>query len=200
MKLFWRIVALAYSQIRLCGFNLPLYSFLFNKPKVKFHETIIETLHADTAFDLRERNLILEAAEDIYRFTNHRIKFDIIFDLEQGDDIYSSCVIIKANSTNQYIQDADKEFKNNVIGLCYYRENETKSVHLVGDRLATSKNLFRTTAVHEFGHYIGMDHTARGSIMQPINSNLVLYPTYIDAVELAKVWKCLPTDFEYFKL
>jgi Zn-dependent peptidase ImmA (M78 family) len=113
---------------------------------------------------------------------------------------YDENIIMKSHSSEEYIKEADVKYENNVIGLCYYDNNKGKSIYLVTDRLERSDNLFKSTAIHEFGHYLGMTHTTGRSIMQPINSNSVPYPTYVDAVELAKIWKCLPSDFRYFKL
>lgn len=201
MKFFWRIITSIYSDLKISGLKLPPYSFLFHKPKIKFPKTIVEEVRAETTFNSHERELILEAAEDMFRFTNKRIKFNIKFDLEPGEIIdYDTNVIMKSHSEEEHIQEADKRYENNVIGLCYYNNGAGKSIYLVSDRLERSDNLFKTTAIHEFGHYLGMGHTKCCSIMQPINSNGVPYPTYIDAVELAKIWKCLPSDLAYFKL
>lgn len=202
MKLFWRFVILIYTGFKLAGIKLKPYSFLFNKPKINFHETIQETIHAGTDFNQHERELILEACDDMFRFTNGRIKFNILFDLDYYDkeSFINNCVMAKALSEDEHIQKADEKYENNVIGLCYFRDNGTKSIYLVTDRLSRSDNLFRTTAIHEFGHYLGMKHTKGISLMQALNPNNILYPTYIDAVELANIWKCLPTDFKYFKL
>lgn len=201
MKLFWRIVTSIYTDLKISGFNLPPYSFLFHKPTIKFPKTIIETVRAEVRFTPRERELILEAAEDVFRFTNKRIKFNITFDLELDEIVpYEENIIMKSHSDEEYIKEADKKYENNVIGLCYYGDGKGKSIYLVTDRLDRSENLFKSTAIHEFGHYLGMTHTTGRSIMQPINSNSVPYPTYIDAVELAKIWKCLPSDLGYFKL
>lgn len=203
MKFFWQIIASVYSVMQIAGLDLPTPSCLFHKPRIRFPKTIVETIRADVLFDSTERRLILQAAEDIFRFTNKRIKYDITFDLtfEIEDDLFAETnVILKSYSTDEYIQESDKKYENNVIGLCYFRENQTKCIYLVSDRLRRSDNLFRTTTIHEFGHYLGMNHTTGCSIMQPINKNLVPYPTYTDAVELARVWRCLPSDLGYFKL
>lgn len=201
MKLFWRIVASIYTDLKISGLNLPPYSFLFHKPTIRFPKTIIETIRAEVKFNPRERELILEAAEDMFRFTNKRIRFDITFDLETDEIVpYEENVIMKAHSNEEYIKEADKKYENNVIGLCYYGDGKGKSIYLISDRLERSDNLFKSTAIHEFGHYLGMIHTKCCSIMQPVNSNSVVYPTYTDAVELARIWKCLPSDLCYFKL
>lgn len=200
MKLFWRIIAVLYTGFKISGVNVPAFSFLFNKPKIKFHETIIENIRGDVSFDMREQKLIEEAAKDMYRFTNGRILFHITFDLTTEDDIVDKNVILKAYSEQEYVQKADEKYDNRVIGLCYFRQNGTKSIHMISDRLTHSDNLFRTTVIHEMGHYLEMGHTKHCSIMHPTNSNVVPYPTYIDAVELASVWKCLPSDLRYFKL
>lgn len=200
MKLIWQIITSLYSILKKSGINLPPYSFLFNKPKIKFPKTIVETIRADSSFNERERKLIVEAAQDMFRFTNKRIKFNIRFDLEPEECDLESNVIYRICSDEEYIQKADEKYDNYVIGLCNYRENHTKVIYLIYDRLERSDNLFRTTTIHEFGHYLGMQHTTNCSIMQPVNPNTIPYPTYKDAVELAKIWKCLPTDLAYFKL
>lgn len=200
MKLFWKIIASLYSDLKMSGIKLPTYSFLFNKPKMNFDTTIIELVSGDVSFDDRERALILEAANDMYRFTNKRILFNITFDLESGDNINNKNVIIKSTSDQEHVQKADERHDNPVIGLCYYRDDNTKSIHMITDRLLYSDEIFRTTVIHEMGHYLDMTHTNEPSIMQPIISHVVAYPTYIDAVELARVWNCLPSELGYFKL
>lgn len=200
MKLFWRVLALIWSAFKIAGLNLPTFSFLFNKPQIKFHNTFVENLHGDLTFTMREQELILEAAKDMYRFTNGRVIFRIKFDLTSADDIYDKNVIIKINSDEELIQKQDEHHGSNVLGLYYRRKNDTNSIYMVADRLTDSNNIFRTTVIHEMGHYLGMGHTEGCSIMHKHNSNLVPYPTLTDAKELAKIWKCLPTDLGYFKL
>lgn len=200
MKLFWRVLALIWAAFKISGLNLPTFSFLFNKPRIKFHNMIVETLHGDLAFTIREQKLILEAAKDMHRFTNGRVLFRIKFDLNSNDNIYNRNVVLKITSDEELIQKQDKHHEANVLGLYYHRNNGTKSIYMITDRLNSSDNMFRTTMIHELGHYLGMGHTEGCSIMHKHNSNIVPYPTLPDAKELAKIWKCLPTDLSYFKL
>lgn len=145
--------------------------------------------------------MILESLDDLQSFCNGLICLEIRFELDGYDDeaIRNNCVLLRVDGYHPSIVASDEKIKSNTIGLCNYMQNDTKRLYLVHDRL-DHPITFKTTAIHELGHFIGLDHTGRQSIMHKSNFSSVLYPTYIDAIEMSKVWGVDPEDLRYFKL
>lgn len=190
-----------YSDLLNSGIKLSKPSFLFNKPKKVLECEYEEIILADPAFTLEERILILEAQQDLEFFCNGLVKLDIRFELDINDKdvIRENCVLFRVASTHPNIVASDERIKATTLGLCDYMNNNTRRLYLVSERL-TNLTTFRTTVIHELGHFIGLDHTKSPSIMHRSNYSNVLYPTRIDAEEVAKVWSIKPQDLRYFKL
>ena len=181
---------------------MPPPEALFNQPKGHSTFQFVETFRADFTFNPEERAEIVRAAKDLSRFTNDLIIFEIEFDLNPNDEeaIYSESVIIRANENHPALTVWDNKTTGvRALGLCFPKDNYTKNLYIVPDRISNNI-LFRTTMIHEFGHYVGLGHEAKKSIMHAINYNTVLFPTRIDAVAFAKLYNCSPEEFCYFKL
>lgn len=200
MNLISKILCYFYLIIRSIGFKIKPFKFFFNKPNIKIYKTLHIELTGSEEFNLKERKLILEALDEIYHFTNERIKFNISFNLNEisEEQFANQPLIIKIDSNYQIVKDSDKCWGLNTIGLCYFRNNNAHIVYLIHDRLEIK--WFKTTVIHELFHLLGLKHTKRLSIMQPINTGFVLHPTYKDAVEMAKILNCMPKDLKYFKI
>lgn len=201
MKLLWSLASELYSDLVIGGFNIHPPRFLFHQPQEKLECIWSCTILADTNFPEFERQLIIEAKKNLESFCNGAIEIDITFDLDSEDKetIRNSCVLLRVSSNHPSIIKSDEKLQSRTIGLCDYMPNDTRRLYLVTDRL-DNPIAFRTTAIHELGHFIGLGHTERPSIMHKRNYNKVLYPTYVDAQELAKVWNYKPEQFRYFKL
>ncbi len=145
--------------------------------------------------------MILEAKKDLESFCNGLIELDIKFNLDSEDKetIRNNCVLLRVSPNHPSIIESDEKFQSTTLGLCDYMTNETRRLYLVPERL-TNLIAYKTTATHELGHFIGLGHTARPSIMHKSNYSKVLYPTYNDAQEMAKAWGYKPEQFRYFKL
>ncbi len=199
---FWSIVCELYTSLVLFGYDLPPPKALFNQPKGQSTVQFVETLRADFTFNSEERVQILRAIKDIERFTNDLILFEIEFDLNPSDEetIYNQSVIIRAREDHPALVPWDNKSKGvRALGLCFSKDNYTKNLYIVPNRISNNI-LFRTTMIHEFGHFIGLGHEPKQSIMHAVNYNTVLYPTYIDAAAFAKLYNCSPEEFCYFKL
>lgn len=201
MKLLWSIASEIYSSLVLGGLEISPPNFLFNQPQKQLECVYSDTILADVNFPDYERKLILEAKKDLELFCNGAIELEIRFELnsEDIDTIRNNCVLLRVSANHPSIKESDERIQNTTLGLCDYMANKTRRLYLVPERL-TDPITYRTTAIHELGHFIGLGHTGRPSIMHKHNYSRVLYPTRIDAKELAKVWNYKPEQFRYFKL
>lgn len=201
MKFLWSVAAEVYSDLVLAGLEIAPPKLLFHQPKRKLDCAYSDVIFADKKFTDNERKLILEANQDLESFCNGLIQLDIVFELDAEDKetIRNNCVLLRVAPTHPSIIASDETLKNTTLGLCDYMANDTRRLYLVPERLQNPIT-FRTTAIHELGHFIGLDHTKPNSIMYKHNTNRVLYPTRIDAQEVAKIWHYDPEQFKYFKL
>lgn len=201
MKFLWSLASELYSDLVLGGLEIAPPKFLFNNPEKSLECVYSEVILADVNFPIHEQKLILEAKKDLEYFCNGAIELDIRFELDSEDKetIRQNCVLLRVSASHPSIKESDEKLQNTTLGLCDYMANDTRRLYLVPERL-TNPTTFRTTAIHELGHFIGLGHTGRPSIMHKHNYSRVLYPTRIDAQELAKVWNYKPEQFRYFKL
>jgi hypothetical protein len=201
VKLFWSLACDLYTDLTIGGLDIVPPKFLFNQPKEKLECIYSDTILADTNFPNNERKLILEAKRDIEYFCNGAIELDIRFELDSKDKeaICSNNVLLRVTANHPHIKQSDERLESTTLGLCDWMHNDTIRLYLVPERLSNPIS-YRTTAMHELGHFISLDHTQRPSIMHKSNYSRVLYPTEIDARELARVWNYKPEQFRYFKL
>jgi len=200
MKIFWKLLSRIYCNLVVAGLQIDPPPILFNKPKQKFTEKYVVRILADETFTPIERSYILSGIEDLTKFCNGMITFDIIFTLDYYDEFnIQDSILLRVKSNHQSIVESDEKIKNTTLGLYKYIDKHISIIYLVHDRL-NGPVVFRTTVIHELGHFLGLHHTIRESIMHRSNFGHVLYPTYQDAVEFAKVYNCNPEDLIYFKL
>ena len=201
MKLLWSLASELYSDLIIGGLEFPPPKFLFNKPKGQLECVYSDTILADVNFPDNERKMILEANKDLEYFCNGAITLDIRFELDSEDieTVRQNCVLLRVSASHPAIKESDEKIQNTTLGLCDYMQNDTRRLYLVPERL-TNPITYRTTAIHELGHFIGLSHIERPSIMYRHNYSRVLYPTYKDAQEFARVWNYKPEQFRYFKL
>lgn len=202
MKFFWSILARIYSDLILEGIKLPKLDLLFHKPIKKQMCLYQGIIFADINFTDTERLLILEGLDDLHFFCNGLIEIEIVFNLEATDEesIKNNNVLLRVDGYHSSIIEADKAHESRVLGLCEYMDNDTIRLYLVPERLHNHPQYFKTTAVHELGHFISLGHTKKPSIMHKSNSNNVLYLTKVDAKEMAKVWEIDIENLRYFRL
>jgi len=193
-------MAMIYASFIDYGIKLPKYQWLFNQPANKIPTQYQALIFADKTFTKKERELILEGLEDLNFICNGLVYLDITFNLEPEDEerIKHNNVLIRASTDHPAIEYADGYYEYNILGLCEYFTNDTVKLYLVPERLK-SKSLFRTTTTHELGHMIGLNHTAKHSIMHRFNYNSILYPNKDDAEEIAKIWQINVDDLKYHK-
>jgi len=200
MKLFWNLACEIFTCLKQTGINVPPSHRFFNQPKITNDSQMLEEIHVDISFTEDERLLIRQAAKDFEYFSNDQVSFDLRFDLDPTDEeaIKNQAVMLRVDKTYPLVVEMDGYYNQTILGLCMYRE-EHDAVYMVYDRLSNPIT-FRTTVIHELGHFMGLDHTLGRSIMYKHNMNNVLYPTYIDAVEFAKTYDCKPEELRYFKI
>jgi len=201
MQLFWTILSHIYTDLYSCGLTISKPDILFNQPSKKLDCKWHSIIFADKTFDANERRLISNALEDLHYFCNGLVQFEIVFNLDANDEAFikNHYVLIKAAEDHPVIKESDETYDCGVLGLCHYMTNNTRRIYLVSARL-TNPITFRTTTVHELGHMISLAHTEQKSIMYKHNNSNVLYPTKIDAIEMASMWDVDVEDLRYFKL
>jgi len=200
MNKIWKFLAKIYCELTLIGFNIAPHKKLFNQPKQKLDWKYSEDILADITFTAKERVNILAGIKDFEDFCNGMIKFSVRFELEPTTLVSDNCSLLLRNAiADPIVAMSDKNFKSQILGLCQVTKSGARLIYLVHERL-NNRTIWRTTTSHEFGHYVGMGHTDRPSIMHKLNYGNVLFPTYIDAVEFARIFGCSPEDLKYFKL
>lgn len=201
MKLFWSILSSFYSDLYCAGIKIAKPKSLFNQPSKRLNCEYRTTIFADKTFTNQERILILEALDDLHYFCNGIVELEIVFDLDSNDQefIKNNCVLFRVDAEHPSIKESDENIKSTTLGLCSYMANDTRRLYLVSERL-WNHITFKTTVTHELGHFIGLDHTNKHSIMHKSNYSNVLFPTRIDALEMGRAWHINPEDFRYFKL
>lgn len=194
-------MAKIYSDLIIEGIKLPRLDKLFHKPNKKQTCLYQGIIFADSNFTDSERLLILEGLDDLHFFCNGLVELEIVFNLDASDEdsIKNNHVLLRVDGYHESIVEADKNHEALVLGLCEYMDNETIRLYLVPDRLR-GPIAFRTTAIHELGHFLSLGHTAKPSIMHKSNSSNVLYLTKIDAQEMARVWEIDVDGLRYFRL
>jgi len=202
MRFFWKILSRIYSDLVVgAGLDMASPDCLFYNPNKKLERYSQEVILADKNFTPKERKLIIEAVRNLEYFCNGMIEIILIFELdpENKEALSNHSVLLRVDATHPSIVTSDEKLGATTLGLCEYMDNNTRRLYLVVERLQDDIG-FRTTTIHEFGHFIGMGHTDKPSIMHKHNSRNVLYPTYKDAMELAHRWSQHPNDFRYFML
>ena len=194
-------MARIYSDLIIGGIKLPRLDLVFHKPNKKQSCLYQGIIFADSNFTDAERLLILEGLDDLHFFCNGLVELEIVFNLDASDEdsIRNNHVLLRVDGYHEAIIEADKNHEARVLGLCEYMDNETIRLYLVAERLHGPIS-FKTTAIHELGHFLGLGHTAKPSIMHKSNSSNVLYLTKIDAQEMAEVWEIDVKDLRYFRL
>lgn len=200
MEKVWKFLAKIYCELTIIGLKVQPPKKFFNQPKQKLEWQYSEYILADITFTPKERDYILAGIKNFEYFCNGMIKFSIKFELEPKTLVPPNCsLLLRSASADPIIVLADDKFKSNILGLCQVTEAGARLIYLVHDRLAQD-NVWRTTTAHELGHYVGMHHTERPSIMHRLNYGNVPFFTYIDALEFAHTFACSAEDLKYFKL
>jgi hypothetical protein len=186
--------------VTLGGLKVDPPRWMFNIPKELLPHLETHQILADINFTPKERWLIEEAARNIEWFSNGLIKMRILFEWDPAWNVNENLtVMLRVPSTEKMITDCDGYYKNTVLGLCNWMKNNSVIIHMVHDRLQ-DEHTFRTTAIHEIGHYLGLGHLKKPSIMYKSNYMKVLYMTYNDAVEFARIYQIDPESLRYFRL
>ena len=193
------ILCKIYTSLIILGIKISPPSILFNNPKKKINASRTETIHADITFDEKERQYILQAAEEWRQFSNQSIDIKIDFDLNAEVPFNYETTLIKATASDPITVESDGYFKCTILGLCKPNADETIDLYIIYDRLKDPIT-FRSTVMHEIGHFLGLDHTPGNSIMSRRNHGNILHLTYNDAIEFAKKYKCQLSDLRYFCL
>lgn len=139
-------------------------------------ETIVRYVYIDDSFNDWQVKLIKEAMVEWEQKTHHQV----LFINYTGFNIKAKHLNLEGNSNNLLIKKVSKddaevreiEKDRNTIIIGFY--NGTSAIHtilLIYDRGAMlyDPDYFRSTAIHELGHAINIDHTKV--------ENTIMYPT-----------------------
>lgn len=160
------------------------------------NETFVIVLRGDMDFTPCQRVATEDAISEWYEFTKGRFLFHVEYDLKKTDldAPMNDDLIFKVNSKFCHIKTMDKQYEAKICGLC---NNSSKlgTIYMVDDRLDNHME-FKTTMMHELGHYVGLDHTPEASIMYK-NSNSAEKFNQLDGIEFCDKYGCELTDLCY---
>lgn len=162
-------------------------------------ETVIIILHGDVDFSSAQRRAIEEAVHEWYEFTKNRFLFHIIYDLHKTDldAAQTNDLIFNVDSQFHHVQTWDAEHAITALGYCI-NERTRGTIYIVKDRLDNYLD-FKLTIMHELGHYIGLEHTPKGSIMYKNNSPQTKF-TELDGIEFCDKYGGSLTDLYYHSI
>lgn len=159
-------------------------------------ETFVIVLRGDIDFNPCQRVATEDAINEWYEFTKGRFLFHVEYNLRKTDldAPINDDLIFKVNSRFCHIKTWDKQ--NGVIGLGFCNNSSNHGIiYMVDDRLNNHMD-FKTTMMHELGHYVGLEHTLEGSIMYKFSSSIKKF-TQLDGLEFCDKYGCELTDLHY---
>ncbi len=160
--------------IGFCLYKVLFYLKIVHIQKFKLSEFklpafIIRYVRIDSAFTNREKILLVEALKEWEYKTSGLVAFNIInldaneiYD-ENGDppkeveeqEYYEVMTIIKAYSNSKITKMVEKEHARRPYGYAHW--SDFLYIAMITDRIPNDQT-FRTVAMHEVGHLLGMDH------------------------------------------
>lgn len=148
------------------------------------------TLHADTAFTARGREILVEAADKWRAASEGRVQITVVFDLD-ADSMLSlqehrdDSIIVGALSSFPAIATLDAQLgRPGVTPVAATVLGRTTLVIFIIDRISGPEE-FLSDAMHEFGHVFGLpDIPTAGDVMSAGHYVGVTPPTRFTAVDL----------------
>lgn len=159
-------------------------------------ETFIILLHGDMDFSQQERQIVSEAVDRWYEFTNGKFLFHIIYDISKYDldALTKDDIILKVASSFYLVKESEQRSKGRTCGLCH-RFTNRGNIYMVENRVRNYQT-FRTVLMHELGHYIGLDHTEGPSIMYEYTDQTGDF-TKNDALAFCEEYGCGLNELRY---
>lgn len=166
-------------------------------------------LHVDRAFKAEDRKIILASFVEWQSKTNGIVTFEVSeksWVHGKDDLIYNSsptgCTndvyVASVGENDEYIRQLDK--KTGVGNTLAYTSStcDSKFVGLMLQRITGSADL-RSTALHEAGHLIGLDHipVPDSSIMYPARTKTASCITQLDMKQFCEMYGCNWRDMTY---
>jgi hypothetical protein len=163
-------------------------------------------LHGDDTFTGPEREMVQEAADDVFIQTSGLLQVIVNFDFDfdrLGLDAWltRTNLLVRTPKDASYVVSRERTGKvmlGMVVGvnLQDYDQTAPMQVHLIADRL-TDRKVFIQVAEHEFYHAFGLNHVK--------DPHSVLYPEVFlqaprtciseaDAAEICRVYGCWTGD------
>ena len=156
-----------------------------------------DVIHADVKFNAFERKQLALAVQDWNLFCNNLIEIDLIFDYYGREDFEEDRTVLhrteeKTNKIKQY----EEENKVSVLGFFTHSPTGRADLYLIPSKLYTEHE-WRTTAMHEIGHLLGLQHIPEVAVMHSSSNFCPIYMNQSDAKEFARIYKLDPEDLVY---
>lgn len=155
-------------------------------------------IHADIRFTKKERKQIKKAIAAWNLFCNGLIHLDLNFDYDPNHFRWSErrVAIHRADGNESIIQAYKAQYNFNIIGFCFNGSFGGPDIYLMHEKLQTPI-AWKTVAMHEIGHYLGLQHIEGDAIMRKLNIGSPPAMTRLDAIAFSKLYQVNPNDLIY---
>lgn len=146
-------------------------------------DVLSHTITIDDRFTEEETYFVVDAIDEWRLATNYLFDPSIIIGHAEDDQHFAVVIMEKDHHLIMDFEEAH-EYKVYLLGMVIYRTS-----YLAVDRL-TSRN-FKSVAMHEIGHYIGIPHVddSLEDVMKPTNPSPACVSS-LDLVLFCDYWNC----------
>ncbi len=160
----------------------------------------------DVELNDKMRDAVDKAAKDMTRVSCGMVKVDVYWNYNRDRDLPRAALggdsVVQGVSVLDVSDTMGREDADDLLGITRAAKNPRWNpvwIFLVRDRLEEDEQLAEWTALHEFGHALGMEHVKVG-LMEPRAPFIFLFDeqpewSVEDQNEFCRIYKCDPTAF-----